>query len=84
MGTRGRVTRSIVDDRFSVIGASDEEREVCENVATFYRETAHNIAEILPEGRNKNIAISCLEEAMYWSQRSAIDGIRHNRPVNYQ
>ena len=84
MGTRGRVTRSIVEDRFSFIGGTEEEREVCENVIKFYKETAHNIAEVLPEGRNKNMAISCLEQAMYWSQRSAVDGIRHNRPVNYQ
>lgn len=84
MMPRGRITRKTIESRFSTIGVNEEEMEACENVVAFYKETAHNIAEILPEGRNKNLAISCLEEAMYWSQRAVVDGIRYNRPPNYQ
>ena len=81
---RGRITRKAIEGRFSTIGVNDQEMEACENIATFYKETADNISEILPEGRYKNMAITSLEEAMYWSQRAMVDGIRYTRPANYQ
>lgn len=82
MAARAKITHHVINQRFTSMGANSQEIEACDNLAEYYREVATNVAAVLPEGRYKSMVITSLEEAMFWSQRSMVEGIRYNRPVN--
>lgn len=57
-----------IDNRFRFHSAPDEEKRNAHSaVRGLYADLAHQVNERLPEGREKSLAITKLEEAMFWS-----------------
>lgn len=57
-----------IDNRFRFHPAPDEEKRNAHSaVRALYADLAHRVNERLPEGREKSLAITKLEEAMFWS-----------------
>ena len=84
MAAKAKITHHLIEQRFAPIAVDSYETEACDTISNFFRETAHNIADVLPEGRYKSMVMTSLEEAMHWAQKSAVDGLRYNRPIETQ
>lgn len=61
------IDRDEVRRRFQHYAPSPETTEVHHEVRRTVRTAASNLADILPECREKSLAITALEEAMYWA-----------------
>jgi hypothetical protein len=56
-----------IDNRFRFHPASPEKAKKHEFVRDLCKMTAHDLNDRLPEGREKSLAITHLEEVMYWA-----------------
>lgn len=57
-----------IDNRFRFHPASDKEkRNAHDSVRALFLELANELNDRLPEGREKKLAVTKLEEAMFWS-----------------
>lgn len=56
-----------LENRFSFHPATDETGEQHDVVRSDCRALAHHLNKFLPEGREKSLAITHLEEVMMWS-----------------
>jgi hypothetical protein len=62
------ITQDDLDNRFTYHSPPDEERILAhENIRTALCETAKYIVARVPAGREASLAITKLEEAMYWA-----------------
>jgi hypothetical protein len=56
-----------LDNRFEYHAPDDEKRQLHEGTRTACRALAEQLNGNLPEGREKSLAITKLEEVMFWS-----------------
>lgn len=57
-----------IDNRFSFHPADTQEKRIAhEDVRAKCRALAHHFNQVLPEGREKSLAITHLEEVMFWA-----------------
>lgn len=66
-----RIDEMEIDDRFDLHSPkSDKIREVMRDVRAMVKDTAMEWADVLPEGREKSLAITHLEEALMWATKA--------------
>jgi hypothetical protein len=56
-----------INNRFVYHAPTDERRKTHENIRMECMALAHFLNESLPEGREKSLAITNLEEVMFWA-----------------
>lgn len=56
-----------IDNRFEYHPPSPEKIRQHERVRSYLRQMAHEFADSLPAGREKSLALTKLEEAMFWA-----------------
>lgn len=67
MGVQGAVDRAELENRFGFHPATDETRELHQQVRTSFIEFTEELIGILPEGREKSLVLTHLEEASMWA-----------------
>lgn len=66
-----RIDEMEIDDRFDLHSPkSDKIREVMRDVRAMVKDTAMEWVDVLPEGREKSLAITHLEEALMWATKA--------------
>lgn len=63
-----------VNRRFARVIPNQRQQDDLDILREEVRYTARNFARMLPEGRNKSIAITKLEEALYAASRAVVEG----------
>ena len=61
------MTKEDIENRFTYHAPKDGQLEIYQNIRTLAKELALEIDEVVPEGREKSIAITKLEEAVMWA-----------------
>jgi hypothetical protein len=56
-----------IEKRFNHHPPTGNKVAVHENVRSVYRQLAHDIAEALPDSREKSLAFTALEESLMWA-----------------
>lgn len=68
--------------RFAFHPATDDEkRDAHTSARQACRQAADRINELCPEGREKSLAITKLEEAMFWANAALARGVRSHDPL---
>lgn len=61
------IDKAEVDKRFTHVPPNDERAVAHKNTRDEYRRLAETLARTLPESREKSLAITALEESMFWA-----------------
>ncbi len=57
---------------FTLQSLTEEERDTCDGLAYAHRSLALRVAEVCPQSRECNKALTCLEEALDWAKKSVV------------
>jgi len=61
------MTKEEIGHNFTYHAPKDGQLEIYQNIRTLAKELALEIDEVVPEGREKSLAITKLEEAVFWA-----------------
>jgi hypothetical protein len=61
------MTKEEIDCNFTYHAPKDGQPEIYQDIRTLAKELALDINEVVPEGREKSLALTKLEEAVMWS-----------------
>jgi len=61
------MTKEDIENRFTYHAPKDGQPEIYQDIRTLAKELALDINEFVPEGREKSLAITKLEEATFWA-----------------
>ena len=61
------MTKEEIECNFTYHAPKDGQLEIYQNIRTLAKELALEIDEVVPEGREKSLAITKLEEAVFWA-----------------
>jgi hypothetical protein len=61
------MTKEEIDCNFTYHAPKDGQPEIYQDIRTLAKELALDINEVVPEGREKSLALTKLEEAVMWA-----------------
>jgi hypothetical protein len=64
----GQIDAAEIDKRFDHHPPGDKKVPLHEEVRSVYKDAAGDLADLLPESREKSLAITALEESGFWAQ----------------
>jgi hypothetical protein len=64
----GQIDAAEIEHRFTHHAPGPKKTPIHEDVREVYRSAAEELAEALPESREKSLAITALEESSFWAQ----------------
>jgi hypothetical protein len=71
-----------IDHRFAFHPAdNDEKRNAHGSIRELHRQLAHAINEKVPDGREKSLSITHLEDSMMWANAGIARGMAERQPV---
>ena len=63
----GKMTKEEIENRFTYHAPKPGQPEIYQDIRTLAKELALDINEFVPEGREKSLAFTKLEEAVMWA-----------------
>lgn len=61
------MTKEDIENRFTYHAPKPGQPEIYQDIRTLAKELALDINEVVPEGREKSLALTKLEEAVFWA-----------------